>query len=478
MVVTPRGEFQPERLTSAAAILRAGVPSRYYGLLTNKVVPMKKGIVALLILLALVVLISPALVGRLAEHSMDKNLDWATRETREVVVKSQGFDRGWFSSEGQHRIEIRGGRMQAALLTLASANDAGELPALIINTRLDHGLIAISSMSREGGTLKPGLGSAVSTLSIELPDGDSVELPGVIQSTIGLTGELHSNYTLEPGSADIGEAAVNWGAVDVDLTTRPANGRASLAALVEHLAIAADKSEFQANAITLSGDQRQSSFGFAVGETLFTIDSMTLLTAAGNTMTLGPVSFDSKSFLDGDRVSAQLTLHLNAASSPQFGEVSAVADVSVISVDARALGRLKHTVETLQAAGDAGLILAAVEKDAQELLASGFELRIDQLDIVMPQGPVTSKFNFVVAASDLDSARWTSVLLALDATADLRVPADLVDLAVMMNPEAGAVIAMGFLKKNGEFYEMKAAFKKMLLTINGAPMPIPLLGAS
>jgi hypothetical protein len=33
---------------------------------------------------------------------------------------------------------------------------------------------------------------------------------------------------------------------------------------------------------------------------------------------------------------------------------------------------------------------------------------------------------------------------------------------------------MGFLKKNGDIYEMDAKLAKGLLTINGAPIPIPL----
>jgi hypothetical protein len=33
---------------------------------------------------------------------------------------------------------------------------------------------------------------------------------------------------------------------------------------------------------------------------------------------------------------------------------------------------------------------------------------------------------------------------------------------------------MGFLQKNGDVYELAAKYKKGLLTVNGAPMPIPL----
>ena len=47
-------------------------------------------------------------------------------------------------------------------------------------------------------------------------------------------------------------------------------------------------------------------------------------------------------------------------------------------------------------------------------------------------------------------------------------------LASSMNPQTGAIIGMGYLKKDGDFYIMDADLEKGLLTINGAPIPIPM----
>ena len=74
---------------------------------------MKKGFVILLLALAVIVFVSPGLIGRLAEESMDENLDWAATESPELTITSQGFDRGWFSSEGQHRVELKKGNVKA-----------------------------------------------------------------------------------------------------------------------------------------------------------------------------------------------------------------------------------------------------------------------------------------------------------------------------------------------------------------------------
>ena len=103
---------------------------------------MKKGFVALLLALAVIVLVSPGLIGKLAEESMDENLRWAATETPEVSITSQGYDRGGFSSEGQHRVEVHDGELADALLYLFGESKVADLPALIIDTKIDHGLVA------------------------------------------------------------------------------------------------------------------------------------------------------------------------------------------------------------------------------------------------------------------------------------------------------------------------------------------------
>ena len=157
---------------------------------------MKKGFVALLILLAIVVLVSPAIVGRMAEKSMSENIEWAANQSGEVSVTTESFTRGWFSSEGQHRIEIQDGDLLLVAQSLLGPLTADDLPVLVIDTKLDHGLIPISSMSRDRGSLAPGLGSAVSTMSIELADGKVFVIPGTIYSDVGLAGELRSTLRI------------------------------------------------------------------------------------------------------------------------------------------------------------------------------------------------------------------------------------------------------------------------------------------
>jgi len=76
---------------------------------------------ALLLTLAVIVLVSPGIVGRLAEKSVEENLDFVASENDEIVVTTESFDRGWFTSEGRHRIELRDGAVGAV-----PENDADE----------------------------------------------------------------------------------------------------------------------------------------------------------------------------------------------------------------------------------------------------------------------------------------------------------------------------------------------------------------
>lgn len=436
---------------------------------------MNKGIVALLIVLALIVLVSPGIVGRLAEQSMDENLDWATTESQQVVVTAEGFDRGWFSSEGQHRIEVRNGALRDALLLMADADATSDLPVLIINTRLDHGLIPVTSLSRERGSLKPGLGSAISTLSLELGDGDAFKLPGTIYSNVGLTGELQSNFQLEPGSLDHEVATASWGSADVRLTTNPSTGAVSLQGDLALLAIESIAENVRIEQIKVSSEQIPSPFGFAVGTANISVQSISF-DSDNDHYVVGPLSIETNASIDDGRANGHAVVKLDNMPFADLGSAGVVADIRVENADGASLGNIKRGLEAMQMDEIPADAFMTYQGDVQRLLASGLELHIDQFDIALPQGQVNSKFSFVVAETDLDEDNWTSVLLALDASADISLPSALVDLAIATNPQINAAIGMGFLRKNGDVYEMEAAYKKGLLTVNGAPMPIPLPG--
>ena len=433
---------------------------------------MKKGVVAILVILALIILISPGIVGRMAEKTVDEQLQWAAEENKEIKVTTESFDRGWFSSEGVHRVELGD---TGAGITAREALGLGpddRSPALIIKTRIDHGIIPVSSVAREEGSLAPGLGRAVSTLSVEGMTGDVTEIPGVVYSELGLDGGLVSHYFLEAGSS--GEAS--WGAGDIKLESDASAGSIVLDGGIDSISFSQDGSEMTIGTMDIASDMVMTDYGYTVGDVSMSIASVDIVSMM-NTVEMGPINVAATSALNGDRVDSNMTMDFAMSNMPPMGgDMSWNMDMSLDGVQAEYFGNLVDAFESLSGNEDPRIAFEELQDDLIDVFAEGFELRFDRFDVALPQGTVSSKMNFVFPSMDRDTFVWTGVLIGLEADMDLSIPAELFDLATMMSPQANMAVAMGFLIQEDDVYVMDAQYKQGLLTVNGAPMPIPMPG--
>ena len=435
---------------------------------------MKKGVVGVLILLALVVLVSPAIVGRLAEKSMDENLNWAAQESGDVRVTSENFKRGWFSSEGQHRIELNDGELKTLAQSMTgTAGSGSDLPVLVINTKLDHGLIPVSSMSREQGSLTPGLGSAVSTMRVEFSDGEAVDVPGTIYSKVGLGGELVSNYILEPGSHQDGESTAFWGSTDIKVETNPKTGEAKFNGTVGSLSVKDGDEVVSLNSLTFDGFQRLTDYGIAVGDVRFELEDLDLTVDDNPVAGMRSMAINASTRLDGDDVNADATISMAMKGTPQFGESSIDIAFELAGADAELLGRIQRSLQDVGASQDPMAVYAAIDADLLQFFAAGFEMNFERFDVTLPEGTVTSKMMFSFDERDPADFAWTSLLITTDATVDVTIPEALVEMLVEKQPGAAMAIGGGFLVKSGDAYVMNAEMKNGQLNVNGAPIPIP-----
>jgi uncharacterized protein YdgA (DUF945 family) len=434
---------------------------------------LKKSIVFLLLALAVIVLVSPGIVGRLAEQSMDENLDWAAAESREIAITSLGFDRGWFSSEGQHRVEFRQGELRDSLLALANEGGYDELPVLVIDTHIDHGLVPVTSLGREKGSLVPGLGRALSTLSLEFQNGDTIELPGTVYSKVSLAGDLESNLVMEPGSFDVDEESAHWGDVDLAVTMSPNNSVVGIDGSISALSLLSPHTEFSLSEVEITGEQQQTRFGIAVGDIDLSIASIGLPTEFGRSES-GPWHFQSSVDLDDDRVSAETFIDLSDIPAGPSGITNISLEASIRDVDGQSAGNLARMVDDFESYGNGDAMMLAATPDLDKLLASGFELDIRRLDLGTPEGTIAIRLDADVAPTDAGRFVMTAALMALDAKLDVTIPGPVFDSLAAIEPQLATAAATGFLRKSGDAYEMQALFEDGLLTINGAPMPITL----
>ena len=434
---------------------------------------MRKSIVILLVIAAVVVLLSPGIIGRIAEESVDSNLQWAADENEGFVVTSERFDRGWFSSEGRHRIEIRDPGIRDALATLAGRDPDDGDASLIIDTRIDHGLIPVTSVGRAEGSLAPGLGRGVSTMFIEFTDGQTVPVPGTIYSTIGLTGILSANYIVEPGTLEADGSTARWGDTSIELSTDQKAESFVFDGTIDLLDVSDAGDTLRLGRTAFSGVQRPGRFGISIGDFEMATESVAVEEAGIETYRLGPVMISGTSDIDGERVDGEFRMSIDALAVPGYGESGFDIAIRFNDLDGASLGNM---VRKLEATGDEASpqeLQLLLQDDLEGLVAAGFELHVDQFDFDLPQGPVSLKMRFTVEESDSADFDLSSLLMTLDAEADLVAGAGFVDHAMAMNPDAGAIVGMGYLRKNGDVYEMRAEYAKGLLTINGAPMPIP-----
>ncbi|HLU07439.1 MAG TPA: DUF945 family protein [Woeseiaceae bacterium] len=442
---------------------------------------MKRWVVVLLVLLAVVLLVSPGIVGQLAERSLKDRLSWAERESADFRVTEEAFDRGWFTAVGRHRIELKHGDLRSSLLKFSGLEASDQVPALIVDTRIDHGLVPFTSMSRQSGSLVPALASTVSTMQLDTGDGEAIHIPGTLYTQVGLTGATASRYLLEPGSFDENDAEATWQGADVSASTDSLRKELSYEGTVEPLSLSTGDSNLGLKQAAFQGNSRYTDFGFMVGAISVDIDEFAYKDGANQAVNIRNLAFNAKSDVADGRVSGKTNVTVNGFSVPGAGEANMVMDVSASRLDAAPVREILAQVRAAQRAPDPDTAMQAlypqVEDDLRTLLASGAEVRIDRFDVSLPQGEVTTRLHFELPEMDEgEEASWAALLLALTASADLRVPVALMDLAQAATPQSGALIAMGILKLDGDSYVVNAQYEKGLLTINGAPMPIPLPG--
>ncbi len=429
----------------------------------------KKWVVALFLGLALIVLISPGLIGHFAERSVDENIRAGTVESEDVVVSALNFDRGWFTTEGQHRIEFRDSSTTDQVRQFIGLPPGTPLPVLIVTTRIDHGIFPVASMSREDGSLAPGLGDAISTIKVEMPDGETIDMPGVINSSIGLTGAMRSTYELPAGTyAENGEG-IRWSDGHVTLETHPSNARIRYDAALDELEVLGGDAPVRLEGLEIEGRQVPSGYGFAIGEVSARIGSVI---ATGPDV--GPISTDGSVRIDDGRLAVDFSLDLHSEALGA-GRANTVIDLSATGIDPVAFGRLLRRYQAL--AGDTGnpdALVNALGPELRAVAASGFVLDLERFAVTLPDGTLEAAVEVAVGENDATAESWSSLLLATEATADLRVPEPLMKTLMELNPEAGAAVGMGYLKADGDDYVTDIRYAKGVLTINGAPMTIPL----
>ena len=442
---------------------------------------MKRWIVVLLVALAVLVLISPGIIGRLAERSIEDGITVAELESPEITISTESFDRGWFSSVGRHRIELSDRQTFPQAAKFADESGYAGMPALIIESRLDHGLVPVSSMTREDGSLVPGIGKLVSTLQLDPGNGELIDLPATVNSTIGLAGDTSGNIVVEPGEWSDRLNRLYWqrSEMQFDIDSR---GELTLArGFIEPMTIGTADGEVEIGGIKLDLTQRAGPYDYALGSIDLFSGAVVSTDAYGNRGGYESLSIIADNDIDDDALLGSLKFDMTNISAPAVGNMNIAMHVSYAGFDAEAVALLYDAYSERAQTSDPQTALASLypemEAELRQLLAGGGDLVFDKLNISIPQGEIVSDLRLSLPeAGEGDAFSWPGLLLKMQASLNLQMPADVFDMIVAMQPEARSAVAMGFLiPENGE-YRMNVEYAQGLATVNGLPMPIPLPG--
>ena len=442
---------------------------------------MKRWVVILLVVLAVLLLISPGIIGRMTERSIEDSIALARVETPEVTISTERFDRGWFTSAGRHRIELSDRKRFPEMANFVDEAGYDGMPALILDSRIDHGLVPIASMGRDEGSLEPGLASLTSTIQLDPGNGELIDLPGRINSTISLSGTTNADLLIEKGNWSDGGARIDWQGAELSMTLDPDGIMSAVSGFIAPIRFSAGNRKVESNRIDIVVSQSKSDYDFMVGAMEVHSDGVSMTDTLGNHIGFSSMDVSAENAIVNDRVSGTSTLDISGIVTPGFGTVDIGLDLAYSGFDAESFATLYAALQEAAADGNPEDALEAIypsmDAELQQFLSTGGEVTINHLNLSLPLGDIRTNFHFTLPEAGPGNAfSWPGLLLKLEASINLQLPVVLFQLIEAAQPEAGAAVAMGVLVLEGDQYKMELEYAKGLATINGMPMPVPMPG--
>ena len=442
---------------------------------------MKRWVVILLVVLAVLLLISPGIIGRMTERSIEDSIALARVETPEVTISTERFERGWFTSAGRHRIELSDRKRFPEMANFVDEAGYDGMPALILDTRIDHGLVPVSSISREEGSLEPGLASLISTVRLDPGNGELIDLPGRINSTIGLSGATNADLLFEKGNWRDGDARIDWQGAELQMTLDRDGIMNAVNGFIAPVRFSAGNRKVESNRIDIAVTQSKSNYDFMIGAMEVHSDGVSMTDTLGNHIGFSSMDINAENTIVNDRLGGTSALDISGIVTGGFGTVDIGLDLDYSGFDAESFTVLYAALQEAASDGSPEDAFAAIypsmDAELQQFLSAGGDVKINHLNLSLPLGDIRSNFHFSLPeAGPGDAFSWPGLLLKLEASINLQLPVVLFQLIEAAQPEAGAAVAMGVLVLDGDQYKMELEYAKGLATINGMPMPVPMPG--
>lgn len=444
---------------------------------------MRRLLIALLVVIVLI-LIAPVLTGSASQKQFQQLLANLEEVLPGLTFEETQADSGWFASTNTQELVFN------ALLIAEDGFDEDQHSGIFVETKIFHGPVILGMGDSEMPLISFGAAVTRSRVKIVDEDDESVELPGNIYNRIsydgsGLLSVSFDSFAEEFGNEDDDDhATIDWAGARIEVAYDAGLSRLETFGTIEPLSIVSADGEFRVGEISFESSADYSEFDIWVGNSSTSIEEFAVVSSSAEL----PRPFSLKGFtmvghsgIEEGRLSGSATLSIADLEMDGTAGYSMQVTMSA-DFDAATIGRLKDSLggqDLTNAEVNAGVPLE-MQYAGMELLASGVMLEISELHINTAQGDAQFEILVEIPASDLSGeAAAMNALFSMSAKSNLRISRSLFDYMSESNPamtqQMMALLQSGMLIDRGEQLTLVAVYDGGLLTVNGMPIPLPVV---
>ena len=430
------------------------------------------------------VLVSPALTRSVAQKQFQGALADLEELVPGLLFEETQADSGWFKSVNTQELVFKD------MLVAKDGSVEDQRSGIFVETEIFHGPLIFGMGDPDMPAIS--FGAAITRSSVSFVDGDKepVEIPGGIYNRISFDGSGSLSLVFESLSEEFSDKAaaggttITWQGAHLEVDYDAGLSHMESVGLIRPLRIVSADGEFRLGEISFESSADYSDFGIWTGSSHTSVEELTVV---GSSAEL-PAAFSLQGMtMSGDTGIEQGRLTGSVNLSISDLEMNAIAGSSVqfamtAEVDAATIGRLKNALETRNPANteDSAEVPADLQDAGMDLLAAGLSLEISELQINTVQGDARFALRIDIPASDLSGeAVVMNALFSMSAESKLRISRSLFDFVSQSNPvmapQMMALLLSGMLIDEGEQLTLMAIYDGGLLTVNGMPIPLPVV---
>lgn len=468
---------------------------------------MKKVVVAIVAVVAVLLLALPPVLGRLTESRVRERVA-AINTSGIATAEVKSFDSGWFASKARIEFGFSPGYLAQLGAQGAPVNVIGQHATIVID--FAHGPV----------TLKDGVHLELSTMAAQL-DPETPGLAGLekqlgvpyvfeFRSRTGLGGRVVFDADVPPVDVPAGDAQFKFSGAKLEGTYT--NKQVVSNTHVDSIEFSGPGGAFVLRNLRLNTDNQMLAPDVAPGSMEFSIESASAidpLQGSAPIFEANKLKVTALTTLNAARTlfDVQVTYGVDRVHVEENEVTNAILGFSVHNVDAELIKHYGVAMRELMAGGaqpDPRAALASLRPDLPRALAAGPSLVLEPIRFAFNGEPFDGRWEFTIdpakvppdALTNLDPA---AVLGFVNSNADVKLSKGLARAIValvvemqlrgdprmppeqmkyMAEAQAGlmlvTLVTQGFLVEDGEVYRAALRYVDGALTLNDKPLPLGL----